>query len=123
LWVTGHYAEAVRVAASRILDDELPDKLGVPHGSSTSMGEVFSDKPPTAGSPRLRFYEFAVGTEDWHNAHNGAKFFGMGCEAAIRNLITHGARKPEEEDALEMLAALSVLAQWIDEAKVEKVSP
>jgi RNase H-fold protein (predicted Holliday junction resolvase) len=47
----------------------------------------------------------------------------MGCEAAIRNLITHGARKPEEEDALEMLAALSVLAQWIDEAKVEKVSP
>jgi hypothetical protein len=38
LWVTGHYAEAVRVAASRILDDELPDKLGVPHGQLDEHG-------------------------------------------------------------------------------------
>jgi hypothetical protein len=117
-WVAGHYPEAVWKAASRILDDELPDKLGVPRGSS-SMGDAFSDKPPTTGNPRLRFRQFAVDTEDWRNAHNGARFFGMGCEAAIRNLVTHGARKPDQQTSLEMLAALSLLARWVDGAEVE----
>ena len=43
----------------------------------------------------------------------------MGCEKGIRNLVTHGGRKPDEQTALEMLAALSLLARWIDEVEVE----
>jgi hypothetical protein len=81
LWRGGHHPEAVRAAASRILDDELPSKLGVPKGTS-SMGEVFSKNPPTENSPRLRFRVFQPGTEDWVNAHEGANLFGMGCEKA-----------------------------------------
>jgi hypothetical protein len=117
LWRDGHYPEAVRKAASRILDDELPDKLGVPRGSS-GMGDAFSEKPPGKGSPRLRFREFPADSEDWRSAHEGAKFFGMGCEKGIRNLVTHGARKPDQQTALEMLAVLSVLARWVEEAEV-----
>ena len=41
----------------------------------------------------------------------------MGCEKGIRNLVTHGGRKPDQQTALEMLAALSMLARWIDEAE------
>jgi hypothetical protein len=117
LWANGHFPEAVRSAAARILDEELPKKLGVPRGGS-SVGEAFSEKEPSLGSPRLRFASFTHGTDDWRNAHNGARLFGMGCEAGIRNLVTHGGRRPDEREALEMLAALSVLARWIDEAEV-----
>ena len=117
LWRDGHYPAAVERAASRILDEELADKLGVPRGAS-NIEAAFSDKSPTAGSPRLRFSHFPSGSKDWYNAHQGAMHFGAGCEKAIRNLVTHGGRKPDPQVALEMLAALSVLARWIDEAEV-----
>lgn len=38
----------------------------------------------------------------------------------IRNLYSHG--EPDPEHALEALAALSLLARWIDDAEVEKAS-
>lgn len=38
---------------------------------------------------------------------------------AIRNLATHDLNEPDEQVALEQLAALSVLARWIDDAKVK----
>lgn len=90
----------------------------MPKGSS-SIGEAFSEKAPTSNSPRLRFAGLKERTEDWHNAVDGARYFGMGCEKGIRNLVTHGGRKPDEQTALEMLAALSLLARWIDEVEVE----
>ena len=117
LWADHYYPESVRAAASRIFDEELAKKLGVPKGKS-GIGEAFSKNPPTPNSPRLRFPGLIDGTDDWSNAVDGARFFGMGCEAGIRNLVTHGSRRPDEQTALEMLAALSVLARWIDEAEV-----
>ncbi|MGA9077854.1 MAG: TIGR02391 family protein [Acidimicrobiales bacterium] len=50
---------------------------------------------------------------------DGARFFAMGCAMRIRNLVTHRSTVPDEQTCLEMLAALSVLARWIDEAEVE----
>ena len=38
----------------------------------------------------------------------------------IRNLYTHNAGRNEQED-LEALTALSLLARWIDDAEVERV--
>lgn len=43
--------------------------------------------------------------------------FGQGCMKRIRNLYVHG-HEPSEDEALEALAALSLLARWIDEAAV-----
>lgn len=37
---------------------------------------------------------------------------------AVRNVATHEAEDDDEQRALEQLAALSVLARWIDEADV-----
>lgn len=43
--------------------------------------------------------------------------FGKGCMKRIRNLYVHG-HEPSDAEALEALAALSLLARWIDEASV-----
>jgi Protein of unknown function (Hypoth_ymh) len=48
--------------------------------------------------------------------HEGATLFGMGVRLAIRNLATHCAHEPVEQ-ALEQLAALSVIARWVDAAE------
>jgi hypothetical protein len=37
---------------------------------------------------------------------------------AIRNPATHDLAQPDGQVALEYLAALSILARWIDEAEV-----
>ncbi len=37
----------------------------------------------------------------------------------IRNIATHNLKEPDEQEALELLAALSVLARWIERAEVE----
>jgi hypothetical protein len=37
---------------------------------------------------------------------------------AIRNIVTHRHEQPDPQTALEQLAALSVLARWVDEADV-----
>ena len=42
----------------------------------------------------------------------------MGCALRIRNLTAHTTDELDEQKALEYLAALSVLAQWVDEATV-----
>lgn len=42
----------------------------------------------------------------------------MGCAQLIRNLATHTGAQPDEQSALEELAALSGLARLIDRAKV-----
>ncbi len=44
--------------------------------------------------------------------------FGRGCMMRVRNLYSHG-HEPTEQEALEALAALSLLARWIDDAGVE----
>ena len=85
--------------------------------------EMFSVKDPTSSTPRLRFQQYDREKEEatWKSAHEGAKFFGMGCAMRIRNLIAHpnvGEGGMDEQEALERLAALSLLARWVEEAEV-----
>lgn len=117
LWDDEHYAEAVKAAASPF-DDELPRKLGLPRGGA-GPSEAFSEQPATTDMRRLRFRQYPEGSDDWKNAHNGAKFLGMGLVAGVRNLVTHGGRRPDEREALEMLAGLSLFARWVRQAEVE----
>ncbi|MYE61489.1 MAG: hypothetical protein F4235_05505 [Candidatus Dadabacteria bacterium] len=73
---------------------------------------------------RLRFPHIEELTSDgrrnksWTSAHQGAMNFGQGCALSIRNLNAHGTRELPEQEALEYLAALSVLARWVDECDV-----
>jgi Protein of unknown function (Hypoth_ymh) len=120
LWDDGHRREAVQAAATALFDQHLPAKLGVPGPPSAKdrISLAFTTDPPSHGKPRLRLDDYPDPSPNWTSQHEGAKFFGMGCAQLIRNLATHTGAQPDEQSALEELAALSGLARLIDRAKV-----
>ena len=120
LWDDGHLREAVQAAATALFDHHLPAKLGVPGPTSSKdrISQAFQTAAPAAGKPRLRLDDYPDGSANWTSQHEGAQFFGMGCAQLIRNLATHTGAQPDEQDALEQLAALSMLARLIEPAKV-----
>jgi Protein of unknown function (Hypoth_ymh) len=110
--------------AASAIENWLRAKTEVHQGSIASLAaSAFSSADPTPGAPRLRFPGFdPVGSDDWKSAHDGAGAFGRGCFLRIRNLYTHHDGEAEQEN-LEALAALSLLARWIDSAEVVKSKP
>jgi hypothetical protein len=120
LWGSGYRREAVQAGATALFDQHLPAKLGVPGSASAKdrVSQAFSTDPPSPGKPRLRLDDYPESSASWTSQHEGAKFFGMGCAQLIRNLATHSGVQPDEQSALEQLAALSGLARLIDRAKV-----
>ncbi|MFJ8747358.1 TIGR02391 family protein [Embleya sp. NPDC127516] len=63
------------------------------------------------------------GSDTFRSRHDGAGSFARGVFSAIRNPIAHELdHELEENEALEQLAAFSILARWIDAAGVEAVS-
>lgn len=120
LWQDGHKRQAVQAAASA-LENQLRFKTEVHQGSVSSLvASAFSPDNPKPGSPRLRFSGFGpVGSDGWNSAHEGAGAFGRGCFLRIRNLYVHHDGQDQQED-LEALAALSLLARWIEAAEVAR---
>lgn len=116
LWDGNHRRNAVEESA-RTIEVQLRAKLRVDGGTGTKLVQAFATSPPKPGQPRLRFSGFEEGSESWNNAHQGAMAFGQGCMMRIRNLYNH-AHEPTDAEALEALAALSLLARWVEEAHV-----
>ena len=125
-WKTEHRHEAV-LAAAKAVNSMLQQKVDRRDLSDLKLiREAFSDKPPEPSKARLRF----PGIDDEQTRESlrrGAMDFGAGCFAAIRNPVGHLPNDDlelSEQEALERLAALSLLARWIDEATVvESASP
>lgn len=121
LWRSGHYAEAVEGAAKK-LNAESQNKIGRRDISETDLvNQAFSDDPPAIGKPRMR----PVGDDDGKTARSlrrGIRAFAEGCFAAIRNPASHDGGELSETQALERLAAFSILARWIDDAEVREAS-
>lgn len=120
LWSDGHHHEAVMKAAIRV-NAETQIKLGRPDLSETDLFvQAFSSNPPTPGAPRLRIMD-DDGGKTYQDVHRGARAFAEGLYAAIRNPGMHEPHDgdgDEEQLALEQLAAFSLLARWVDQAKL-----
>ncbi|MXW99881.1 MAG: hypothetical protein F4118_11280 [Acidimicrobiaceae bacterium] len=120
LWDDGHYEPAVHQAG---LSVQLQTQLKVGrrdlHGKDL-YAQAFSVKEPTSKMPRLRFLHIDRNErpDDWTSAHEGAMHLGMGCAQGIRNPQAHPSDDITEQEALEQLAVLSVLARWVDECEV-----
>ena len=120
LWDDGHYEPAVHEAAKAV---ELRTQLKIDRrdlDGKDLYSKAFSPDDPQPGAPRLRFADIdkAKQPKRWTSAHEGAMFLGMGCAQGIRNPQAHPSDDITEQEALEQLAALSVLARWVDECKV-----
>jgi hypothetical protein len=123
LWSDGHRREAVQTAATKV-DVQARAKVGRADISGADlMMQAFAVDKVKVPTPRFRFPGLEPGTETYKSAHDGAKFFGAGCMLGIRNLATHSVDQPDEQVALEHLAALSVLARWVEECDVVVQEP
>ncbi|MFE1877544.1 TIGR02391 family protein [Streptomyces sp. NPDC059496] len=119
LWQSGHFREAV-TAAARKVNAETQNRVGRRDVSETALFQsVFSKDDPKPGQPRLRLMA-DDGSDTFRSVHRGAMAFAEGCYAGIRNPNSHEDGLPElpEHEALEQLAAFSVLARWVDGATV-----
>lgn len=116
LWASGHYAEAV-AAAARQVNAETQSKIGRRDISEADLfTQAFSDNTPSAAQPRLR----PPGDDNGRSAKSlrrGIRSYAEGCYAALRNPAAHEVQvELPEDEALEQLAAFSVLARWVDRA-------
>lgn len=119
LWQSGHFREAVG-GSVRKLNAEAQNKVGRRDLSETKLfQESFSDKPAAAGKARLRRMN-PDDSDTYKSVQRGAMAFAEGIFAGIRNPLSHEVdQELTEQEALEYLAALSVLARWVDESTVE----
>lgn len=122
LWRSGHYREAVE-GAIRKLNAEAQNKLGRRDVSEIDLfNQAFSEQSATAKSSRLHRMP-DDGSKTFKSVQRGARMFAEGVFAGIRNPLAHEAdNEMPEQQALEYLAALSVLARWVDESTVEVAS-
>ncbi|ARR77597.1 putative DNA restriction-modification system [Mycobacterium intracellulare subsp. yongonense] len=119
LWQSGHYRSAVEDAAKKV-NAETQNKVGRRDVSETDLfKQAFSLDTAATGKSRLRRRN-PDGTDTYKSVQRGAWALAEGIYAGIRNPFNHD--NPEDIDAqtgLEYLAALSVLARWVDDAEVE----
>lgn len=120
LWQSGHYREAVESAAKGV-NAFTQTKVGRRDLSEGDLfTQAFSDDAPKTGAPRLRPPGTVGDSRTAKSLRRGIREYGSGCYAAIRNPKAHDDPSVEtpEAEALEQLAALSVLARWVDAAEL-----
>lgn len=118
LWQSGHFREAVE-GAIRKLNAETQNKVGRRDVSETDLfNQAFSEQAPNPRAPRLNRME-DDGSKTFKSVQRGARSLAEGVFAGIRNPLAHEASdEMPEQRALEYLAALSVLARWVDDSTV-----
>lgn len=120
LWQSGHYREAVGGAIKK-LNAETQNKVGRRDVSETDLfKQSYSMDAPEPGKSRLRRME-DDGSNTYKSVQRGAMNLAEGVFAGIRNPLIHEAdQELTEQEALEYLAVLSVLARWVDNSSLEE---
>lgn len=120
LWQSSHYVQAVRDAVTK-LNAETQNKVGRRDVSEADLfKQSFSTDPAKPRKARLRRMP-PEDSDTYRSVQRGAMAFAEGVFAGIRNPLSHEAdQEMSEQVALEHLAALSVLARWVDESTVER---
>ena len=117
LWRDHHFRHAVAAAAEALIAQvkSRTERNDVPE--TALWQETFSERDPVPGKPRLRWpgdpADRAV-----KNMNDGLRLFAAGVQMTIRNTATHPAADLSEQEALERLATLSLLARWLDECEL-----
>lgn len=122
LWAAEARQDAV-LAAARTVNRRLQQKLNRHDIGETDLClQTFDLKEPVVGKPRLRF-PGDRNTPTWRARQEGAKYLAAGVFLAIRNVAAHEDEVSwTEQEALEHLATLGVLARWIEECTVESAA-
>jgi hypothetical protein len=110
LWLDGHFRLAVQTAAET-LTSQVKTRLGLTNMDATNV-KAFAAKTPMLkwpGDPADRSVS---------SMQNGLAKYAPGLNMTVRNTATHDAAdEMTAQQALERLAALSLLAYWVDECE------
>lgn len=114
LWRDGHYRQAVSAAADGVIGlvkartgrNDIPD--------TSQWQQAFSNNPPKPGEPRLR-WPGNPADQSVKSMNDGLRQFAPGAQMTIRNPAAHGTAEMSEQEAVERLAVLSLLARWVDQ--------
>lgn len=121
LWLDRHYRQAVSAAADALVGNvkSLTGRTDLPETSLWQ--QVFSKDAPAPSSPRLRW----PGPSSDRNVismNDGLRQYAPGVQMTIRNPAAHDAVDLDEQLALERLAALSLLARWVDACELVEIT-
>lgn len=121
LWNDGHLRLAVAAAAEAVTGQmkQLTERNDAP--DTSLWQQAFSKDQPESGKPRLR-WPGDPSDQDVKTMHDGLRQFSAGANMVIRNPATHVQKDPTEQEALERLATLSVLAHLVDRCFVESIN-
>jgi hypothetical protein len=119
LWQDGHFREAVSAAAESLITQVKVRTRRNDVSETALWQETFSDKPAQPGKLRLRWPGEPT-NRDIKTMNDGLRQFAPGIQMTIRNSAAHGLSEMPKTDALERLAALSLLARWVDNCEVDE---
>ncbi|MGV9753783.1 TIGR02391 family protein [Nocardia farcinica] len=123
LWDDGHYREAVAAAAEALVDKVKTLVRRRDIAETPLWQQAFSSAPTKPGEIRLR-WPGEPEDRDVKSMNDGLRQFAPGAQMTIRNSATHSTEKMSEQDALERLGTLSLLARWVDTCeRVEAPQP
>lgn len=116
LWTGGHYREAVQAAATK-LEAEARNKLGRPDLDGRELlREAFSSNEQS-GRARFQVPEYLT-DKSKKSFLEGLRGLSEACFAFARNLTTHELNALDENEALEHLSMLSLLARQVEKLRV-----
>lgn len=114
LWRDGHYRQAVQAGADGVVQ-LLKSRVGGPELDDTARwNQAFSEKDPEPGRPRLRWPGDQT-DRTVVSMNDGLRRFAPGTQMTIRNPATHGPGEMTQQEAVERLSVLSLLARWVDQ--------
>jgi uncharacterized protein (TIGR02391 family) len=102
--------------AAKSLVARVQQKTGSAQADRELMADVLS---PKVSTDRVRLWLPGDRTDDtWKSRQDGLHLVAQGAYAGIRNVVAHTDETDwSEQEALEYLAVLSVVARWVDEAE------
>ncbi|MCI4675616.1 TIGR02391 family protein [Candidatus Mycolicibacterium alkanivorans] len=123
LWRDGHYRQAVSAAADGVVQLVKARTGGPELDDTTRWNQAFSEKDPEPGRPRLRWPGDQT-DRTVVSMNDGLRRFAPGAQLTIRNPATHGPGEMTQQEAVERLSVLSLLARWVDECDlIEALDP
>lgn len=119
LWRDGHFRQAVAAASDAVVTNvkSLTGRNDVPE--TALWQETFAVAEPSTRKPRLR-WPGPPEDQDVKTMNNGLRQYAPGVQMTIRNPASHGVHDMAEQEALERLAAISLLARWVDECRLDE---
>lgn len=119
LWHSGHYRESVTAAAEALMTQVKVWTQRNDVADTSLWQEAFSSKDPEPKKPRLR-WPGSPSDLDVKNMNVGLRQLAPGMQMTIRNTTAHMSEKLDKQEALEMLATLSLLARWVNKCELVK---